>query len=55
MRDASLGIEEHGHAQQAIQPYSMSTPCHRFERDLEEAGGFGLGMYGIVPMRILFR
>jgi hypothetical protein len=55
LNDPASGIEDHRHAQQAIQPNSAPTPCHRFERYLEEAGRFGFGLHRIVPTRILFR
>jgi len=52
--DSSLGAEEAGFVQQAIQPYS--TPRHSFPTNPEQAGSFGFDAWGIFPPpRILFR
>ena len=52
--DSSLGAEETGFVQQAIQPYG--TPRHSFQTNPEQAGSFGFDARGIFPPpRILFR
>jgi hypothetical protein len=54
LRDSSLGTEEDGRTQQAIQPHGAS--CHGFQTNPEQTGSFGFGAQGIAPPpRILFR
>jgi len=55
LRDSSLGTQDHGQAQQAIQPCGVPRPCYSFETDFEEIDSFGLGLCAIAPLRTLFR